>query len=131
VTRVAADQTRAVRKKFPKLKHHVVARCLTLEDKPLPKRKGKIAVVTAGTSDLPVAEEAAVTASIMGNRIDRITDVGIAGIPAGTLIINAMTLVTHVYDGLPEERIEEIEQISLDRRTISAEGVSIGNIVCQ
>jgi pyridinium-3,5-biscarboxylic acid mononucleotide synthase len=46
----------------------------------LPKRPGFIAVVCAGTSDLPVAEEAAVTAEIMGNRVERICDVGVAGL---------------------------------------------------
>ncbi len=53
---------------------------MTIENKPLPKRPGTIAVVCAGTSDLPVAEEAAVTAEIMGNRVERITDVGVAGV---------------------------------------------------
>ena len=56
------------------------ARCVTIENKPLPKRPGFIAVICAGTSDLPVAEEAAVTAEIMGNRVERIHDVGIAGL---------------------------------------------------
>jgi len=46
----------------------------------LPKRPRPIAVVCAGTSDLPVAEEAAVTAEIMGNRVERVADVGVAGV---------------------------------------------------
>jgi NCAIR mutase (PurE)-related protein len=46
----------------------------------LPKRPGTIAVICAGTSDLPVAEEAAVTAEIMGNRVERLADVGVAGL---------------------------------------------------
>ena len=53
---------------------------MTIERKPLPKRNGTIAVICAGTSDLPVAEEAAVTAEIMGNRVERIADVGVAGL---------------------------------------------------
>jgi NCAIR mutase (PurE)-related protein len=57
-----------------------MARCLTIDRKPFPKAPGTIAVVCAGTSDLPVAEEAAVTAEIMGNRVERITDVGVAGV---------------------------------------------------
>jgi len=60
--------------------HHESARCVTIEEKPLPKRAGFIAVVCAGTSDLPVAEEAAVTAEIMGNRVERIHDIGVAGL---------------------------------------------------
>jgi len=53
---------------------------VTIEKKPLTKRAGFIAVVCAGTSDLPVAEEAAVTAEIMGNRVERVHDVGVAGL---------------------------------------------------
>jgi hypothetical protein len=80
VTRVSAEQARALRKKFKRAVHHPLARCVTIEMKPLPKRAGFIAVVCAGTSDLPVAEEAAVTAEIMGNRVVRIHDAGIAGL---------------------------------------------------
>src|ERR1043165_5509961 len=71
---------RALRKKFRRAVHHELARCVTIERKPLPKRPGTIAVVCAGTSDLPVAEEAALTAEIMGNRIERVNDVGVAGV---------------------------------------------------
>ena len=53
---------------------------MTIEKKPLAKRDGFIAVVCAGTSDLPVAEEAAITAEIMGNRVERVHDVGVAGL---------------------------------------------------
>ena len=80
VTRVTAEHARALRKKFKRAVHHELARCVTIEKKPLPKRAGIIAVVCAGTSDLPVAEEAAVTAEIMGNRVERIHDVGVAGL---------------------------------------------------
>ena len=69
-----------VRKKFRSAVFHPVARCVTIENKPLAKRPGSIAVVCAGTSDLPVAEEAVVTAGIMGNRVERIYDVGVAGL---------------------------------------------------
>jgi pyridinium-3,5-biscarboxylic acid mononucleotide synthase len=80
VTRITPDHARALRRKFKYAVHHALARCVTLERKPLPKRPGTIAVVCAGTSDLPVAEEAAVTAEIMGNRVERVTDVGVAGV---------------------------------------------------
>jgi hypothetical protein len=80
ITRLAPDQTRMVRKKFRSAVVHSAARCVTIEKKPLVKRPGTIAVVCAGTSDLPVAEEAVVTAEIMGNRVERIYDVGVAGL---------------------------------------------------
>lgn len=80
VTRVGDEHTRALRKKFRLAVHHEAARCVTIEKTPLPKRPGTIAVLCAGTSDFPVAEEAAVTADIMGNRVERIYDVGVAGL---------------------------------------------------
>ena len=80
VTQVTPEHARAVRRKFRKAVHHELARCVTLETKPRPKRPGAVAVICAGTSDLPVAEEAAVTAEIMGNRVERIHDVGVAGL---------------------------------------------------
>jgi len=80
ITRVTPAHVRALRKPFPKARHHEAARCLTWENKPLAKRAGVIAVVAAGTSDFPVAEEAAVTAEFMGNEVRRIYDVGVAGL---------------------------------------------------
>jgi hypothetical protein len=80
VTRVTQEHARTMKRKFRDAVHHEVARCLTIDRRPLRKRPGTIAVVCAGTSDLPVAEEAAVTAEIMGNRTERISDVGVAGV---------------------------------------------------
>lgn len=80
VTRITPEHAKALKKKFKAAKHHELARCVTIEKKPLPKRPGTIAVICAGTSDLPVAEEAALTADIMGNTVVRITDAGVAGL---------------------------------------------------
>jgi hypothetical protein len=80
VTRINADYARVLKRKLKLAVYHQVARCVTIEKTPLPKRAGFIAVVCAGTSDLPVAEEAAVTAEIMGNRVERVHDVGVAGL---------------------------------------------------
>ncbi len=79
-TRITHEHARLFLKEFPEAVHHEMARCLSLDPDPLPKRPGSIAVVCAGTSDLPVAEEAAVTAEIMGNQVERIADVGVAGV---------------------------------------------------
>ena len=59
VTRVTPEHARVFRRRFKRAVFHELARCITLEAKPLPRRPGTIAVVCAGTSDLPVAEEAA------------------------------------------------------------------------
>ena len=80
VTRLTPEHAKALRKKFRRAIHHELARCVTIEKKPLPKHAGNIAVICAGTSDLPVAEEAAITAEIMGNNVVRIVDVGVAGL---------------------------------------------------
>ncbi len=80
VTRVGSEHARLFLERFPAGVHHAAARCLTLETSPLKPRTGEIAVVAAGTSDLPVAEEAAITAEFMGNPVRRIYDVGVAGI---------------------------------------------------
>jgi hypothetical protein len=81
VTRVEAKKAQAVLKGHPDLKHHPASRTLYLHLRDLEDSgKGPILVVTAGTSDIPVAEEAAVTAEVMGNRVERIFDVGVAGL---------------------------------------------------
>jgi NCAIR mutase (PurE)-related protein len=97
VTRIHDEHARALKRKFKLAVHHPLARCVTLEKKPLPKRPGNIAVVCAGTSDLPVAEEAAVTAEIMGNRVDRVRDAGVSGLhrllPHLEVILSANVLI--------------------------------------
>ena len=80
VTRASPSHARAVQRVCRRAEYHTVARCVTLERTPLPKRAGVIAVLCAGTSDLPVAEEAAVTAEVMGNSVERLYDVGVAGL---------------------------------------------------
>jgi pyridinium-3,5-biscarboxylic acid mononucleotide synthase len=80
ITRADKEHARQLRRRLKSAVYHELARCVTIERKPLPKWPGTIAVVCAGTSDLPVAEEAAITAEIMGNRVERITDVGVAGV---------------------------------------------------
>jgi len=80
VTRITLQHARVLKKKFRRAVFHEAARCVTIEVKPLPKRSGVIAVLCAGTSDVPVAEEAAVTADVMGNTVQRLYDVGVAGL---------------------------------------------------
>lgn len=80
-TRVSADKAEAVTSAVAEVVYHESARCLTWTKNPLvPEREGYIAVACAGTSDLPVAEEAAITAEMMGCRVERIYDVGVAGV---------------------------------------------------
>jgi NCAIR mutase (PurE)-related protein len=80
VTRATLEIHRAVAAVFPLARYHAEARCLTLLRTPPEPLPGRVAVVCAGTSDVPVAEEAAVTAEFHGATVDRIFDVGVAGI---------------------------------------------------
>jgi len=80
VTRASAEQAAALAEAFPEARYHARSRCVTVERSPLPRLDGAVAVVCAGTSDLPVAEEAVVTLEIFGNRVAKFFDVGVAGI---------------------------------------------------
>lgn len=80
VTRVDDEKAERVRETLPEVEWHPGARVLRLAVGPPVPAIGRIAVVTAGTSDLPVAQEAAVVAEAFGNRVDRHFDVGVAGI---------------------------------------------------
>ncbi|HVV49733.1 MAG TPA: nickel pincer cofactor biosynthesis protein LarB [Polyangia bacterium] len=80
-TRVSAEAARAIVPAVPGARYLPVARAVVVGETPAPDRgRGVIAVVSAGTSDLPVAEEAALTAELAGNRVVRIYDVGVAGL---------------------------------------------------
>ena len=80
VTRVSEEAMARVRQEVPDVEHHERARALVL--RPSPPRPGRpgVVVVSAGTSDGAVAEEAALTAELMGNEVERIEDVGVAGL---------------------------------------------------
>ena len=78
-TRASREQYEMVRAEYPQVEYDEISRILKVE-KPGKERKGKIAVCTAGTADIPVAEEAAQTAEYFGNYVARIYDVGVAGI---------------------------------------------------
>ena len=79
-TRATREMFDAVHAVEPRAEFHATARAITLTQAPTTPGKGSIAVVCAGTSDLPVAEEAVVTARLMGNTVELIADVGVAGI---------------------------------------------------
>jgi len=88
VTRLDEAKALAVKEAFPTAVWHADARCLTLEQKPVERRgRGTVLVISAGTSDLPVAAEALVTLRLLGNDAEHLYDVGVAGIhrswPAG------------------------------------------------
>jgi NCAIR mutase (PurE)-related protein len=80
VTRTDHEAWDAVRAVLPEARFHEDARAITLRQQDTVPGKGVILIATGGTADQPVAEEAAVTAELMGNQVDRLFDVGVAGI---------------------------------------------------
>jgi pyridinium-3,5-biscarboxylic acid mononucleotide synthase len=79
-TRATDAQFTLVKKNVPRAEYRELARAIVLKQDRKKYGKGKIAVVSAGTSDIPVAEEALVTAEMMGNDVEHLYDVGVAGI---------------------------------------------------
>ncbi len=80
ITKIGPEVFENLKKKIPGARHNSLAKVIYLkQQKPIPG-KGKIAVITAGTSDIPVAEEAVVTCDILGNETEKIYDVGVAGL---------------------------------------------------
>jgi pyridinium-3,5-biscarboxylic acid mononucleotide synthase len=80
VTRVEPPVYKTLKGKIPGAVYNPDAKTITLRQKAPERGKGKIVVMTAGTSDIPVAEEAAVTCEILGNETERVYDVGVAGL---------------------------------------------------
>jgi len=69
-----------VKKKFPQAEYNFQAKTIVIINQKIKNKPGKILIITAGTSDIPVAEEAVVTAEIMGNKVEKVYDVGVAGV---------------------------------------------------
>ncbi len=78
-TRASQDLYNEVKKVLPDAEYHALARVITLTKGPQFQR-GNVLVVSAGTADLPVAEEAAITCQAMGNKVEKLYDVGVAGL---------------------------------------------------
>jgi hypothetical protein len=78
-TRATQEHYEAVRAVCPEAEYRAVARCIVVR-RDMPKLQGRVVVVTAGTGDLPVAEEAVTTAEMLGARTELISDVGVAGL---------------------------------------------------
>jgi NCAIR mutase (PurE)-related protein len=79
-TRATVEMFKSIKEICPAARYNKAARTITVKMKDIKATDSYIAIVTAGTSDIPVAEEAAVTAEIFGNKVERVYDVGVAGI---------------------------------------------------
>ncbi|MGB8491060.1 MAG: nickel pincer cofactor biosynthesis protein LarB [Bacteroidales bacterium] len=79
-TRAGEEMFNAVKKAVTDAVYYPVARIISIKRKQVPSPETRIGIITAGTSDMPVAEEAAVTAELLGNKVLRIYDAGVAGI---------------------------------------------------
>ncbi|HOT68076.1 MAG TPA: nickel pincer cofactor biosynthesis protein LarB [Candidatus Saccharicenans sp.] len=95
ITRLSVEAYKDLKRQLPQGKYHELARSLTVIKKKPAAGRGPIAILTAGTSDIPVAEEAAITCDFLGNDVIKIFDVGVAGLHR---------LLSH-YDELQQARI--------------------------
>ena len=95
ITRLSVEAYKDLKRQLPQGKYNELARSLTVIKKKPAAGRGPIAILTAGTSDIPVAEEAAVTCDFLGNDVIKIFDVGVAGLHR---------LLSH-YDELRQARI--------------------------
>jgi NCAIR mutase (PurE)-related protein len=80
ITRVEPKVYKKIKQQIPQVRYNSSAKAIFLKQHQPSPGKGRIVIITAGTSDIPVAEEAAVTCEILGNDIDKIYDVGVAGL---------------------------------------------------
>lgn len=80
ITRIEPLVYAKIKKQIPRLKYNDMAKAAFLKKKKAITGRGKIVIITAGTSDIPVAEEACVTCDILGNAVEKIYDVGVAGL---------------------------------------------------
>ncbi len=132
-TRAERAHFEAVASRLPDAVHHERARLVVVDRAPAPP-EGLVAVVSAGTADLPVAEEAAITASLMGARVSRIHDVGVAGLHrlAGHLdtlrAASAVVVVAGMEGALPSVIGGLIDRPVIAVPTSTGYGVSFGGV---
>jgi NCAIR mutase (PurE)-related protein len=106
-TRMSPEQFAALRDRFPKAEYNETARCMTHRQQPAAWSAGKIGIVCAGTTDMPVAEEARVTCEIMDQRTAMFYDVGVAGLhrllahSAALQSVNVVVAVAGMEGALP------------------------------
>lgn len=133
VTRIDAAQLEALQQALPAAVYDAHARCAWLDPDPRPE-EGNVAVVTAGTSDIPVAEEAAITARMMGARIQRHYDIGVAGLHrlAGRIEAlreaNALVVVAGMEGALPSVVGGMVENPVIAVPTSVGYGASFGGL---
>ncbi|MDD5705986.1 MAG: nickel pincer cofactor biosynthesis protein LarB [Kiritimatiellae bacterium] len=134
VTRVAPAVYEDLRASLPRAVYHAEARILAHDIKPLPRRRGRVAVVCAGTLDIPVAEEAAIIAERMGARVARIYDVGVAGLHrllnrSGELrAARALVVVAGMEGALPSVVAGLVERPVIAVPTSVGYGANLGGI---
>ena len=80
ITKVGPEVFKKLKKKIPKAHYNSLAKAIYLKQKKPIQGGGKIVIITAGTSDIPIAEEAVVTCDVLGNKIEKIYDIGVAGL---------------------------------------------------
>lgn len=130
-TRVTPEQGEAVREKVPSVQYDPVSRTLTAWREPIPQR-GLVAVCCAGTGDLPVAEEAVVTAQMCGAAVERFYDVGVSGLHRLLAVLpqvrraNAVVAVAGMEGALPAVLAGQMDKPVLAVPTSIGYGANLG-----
>ena len=135
VTRVEPNEAEPIVAAIPELRYHTEARALVLRQAPLDERgRGTLLIITAGTSDLPVAEEAALVGELLGNKVERLTDVGVAGIHGLLAAIdvlrsaNVLIVIAGMEGALPSVVAGLVERPVIAVPTSVGYGASFGGV---
>jgi NCAIR mutase (PurE)-related protein len=135
VTRLSKEKAMALRRAYPKAAYSEEARTFFVKSHKIkPSGRGAILVVCAGTSDVPVAEEAAVVAECMGNRVERLYDVGVAGIhrllyrKGEILAANVLIVVAGMEGALPSVVAGLVDRPVIAVPTSVGYGANLGGI---
>jgi len=133
-TRAGAEMFQAVAARHPKAQYNAPGRTITLWQEPRPPGEGLVIVVSAGTADIPIAEEARVTAEVMGANVETVFDVGVAGLhrllaqSARLQQANALVVVAGMEGALPSVVAGLVESPVIAVPTSVGYGASFGGL---
>lgn len=133
-TRAEPEVYRKIKKKWSQAHYHKEARAITVSQYKPPMKKGVVAVITAGTSDIGVAEEAAVTCEMMGSPVERLYDVGVAGLhrlldKMGEIRrANVLIVAAGMEGALPSVVSSLVDKPVIALPTSSGYGASLGGV---
>lgn len=129
LTRVSSETYDLVKKIYPNAVYYSSCRLIVIEENPFSKNKGIITIFSGGTTDIPVCEEAAITAEFLGNRIERVYDVGVRlhDEVARIEVINDEINRFFDYD-LIQRVVKELKKVGFSYVCLDLEGYRMGSM---